>query len=95
MAQYSNGARAVILYLGGVPMIDITGLVALESSILKLHHAGVIVVLAAVNEEVARAINRSHLATIPHAVSIHKTLAGAEMYVRLVLPEEPAASQAV
>jgi SulP family sulfate permease len=90
MAQSSSGARAVILYLGGVPMIDMTGLVALESSILKLHDAGVLVVLAAVNEEVARAISRSHLATIPHAVSIHKTLASAEMYVRLVLPDRPA-----
>ncbi len=86
MAQYSRGARAVILYLGGVPMIDITGLVALESSVLKLHHAGVLVVLAGVNEEVASAINRSHLAKIPGVVSIHKTLASAEMYVRLASP---------
>jgi len=40
------GARAVVLALGTVPVIDATGLVALESAIERLHHMKKLVIIA-------------------------------------------------
>lgn len=79
-------ARGVIIYLGEVPMIDMTGLVALESTITKLHAARILVVLAGVRDAVAQAIARGGISDLPQHVSIHRTLAAAEMYVRLAFP---------
>jgi sulfate permease, SulP family len=41
----------VILYLGGVPAMDVTGLVALESVLANLKHARAFVILAGVREQ--------------------------------------------
>lgn len=87
IAESAGKARAVILYLGGVPMIDVTGLVALESAIRELQQAGVLVVLAGVRPPVAATIARSHIPHLPQRVSVYETLRSAEMYVRLALPE--------
>lgn len=89
-AQSIDGVRVVILFLGGVPMIDMTGLVALESSVERLQKAGNMVVLAGVNSEVADAINRSHIVENRNAISIHDSLKSAEIFVRLILPDHRA-----
>jgi SulP family sulfate permease len=87
LAESVGEARVVMLYLGDVPMIDMTGLVALESTIQKLHRAGILVVLADVNADVASTISRSKIIANREAVSVHDSIPGAEMFVRLILPE--------
>lgn len=89
-AESLDGIRVVILFLGGVPMIDMTGLVALESSVEKLQKAGIMVVLAGVNPRVANSIKRSRIVENRNAISIHDSLQSAEMFVRLILPEHRA-----
>ena len=46
LATVAGKARAVILYMGAVPAMDVTGLVALESSLKMLHASGAMVVIA-------------------------------------------------
>ncbi len=86
LAESVGQARAVIFHLVDVPMIDLTGLVALESAILKIRAAGMLVVLAGVQDEVAEVISRSKVIRATPEVSIHPTLKSAEMFVRLAVP---------
>lgn len=82
-------ARAVIFHLVNVPMIDMTGLVALESAIHKIRSAGMLVALAGVQGEVAEVISRSAALRGSPEVSIHPTLKSAEMFIRLAVPGQP------
>ncbi|TWT78734.1 C4-dicarboxylic acid transporter DauA [Planctomycetes bacterium CA13] len=86
MAEVTGDARALMLYLGNVSMIDMTGLIALESAVANLQNDGVMVVLAGVNDHVAKVIKRSSVINSP-SVSLHSTLASAEMFLRLALPD--------
>jgi SulP family sulfate permease len=83
-------AKAVILYMGGVPTMDVTGLVALETAIHKLQKTGALVVLAGVQPVPRQVMEKAGLRPEPGALSICRTLEEAEMLVRLVSPERAA-----
>jgi SulP family sulfate permease len=51
LAPVGGKARAVILQMDAVPVMDISGLVALETAIDKLHHQDTFVVLAGVQKQ--------------------------------------------
>jgi SulP family sulfate permease len=57
----SGTHEAIILYLGQVPAIDATGLVALETTVDKLKRAGHKVILAGMKPQVADVVARSTL----------------------------------
>lgn len=82
--------KAVILYMGGVPTMDVTGLVALETAIHKLQKTGTLVVLAGVQAGPRRVMENAGLHPEPGRLSICRTLEEAEMLVRLVSPDYPA-----
>jgi SulP family sulfate permease len=58
-AKDSWGSQAVILFLGQVPAIDATGLVALETLIHKLKRGGHKVILAGLKPQVAEVVERA------------------------------------
>ncbi|MEO8277305.1 MAG: C4-dicarboxylic acid transporter DauA [Thermoanaerobaculia bacterium] len=55
----ARGVRVVVFDLRGVPLLDATGLVALESTVSKLREAGVFVVLAGVQTGPLRVLARA------------------------------------
>jgi SulP family sulfate permease len=89
-AQNLGQAKAVIFYMGSVPTMDVTGLVALETAIRKLQTAGALVVLADVQSQPAEVLARAGLRRDPGRLSICRTLSEAEMLVRLAVPGETA-----
>jgi SulP family sulfate permease len=59
--QVSGSRDAIILYLGQVPAIDATGLVALETTVDKLRRSHHKVILAGMRPQVAEVVARSSL----------------------------------
>lgn len=57
--QVTGGERAVILDLDAVPMMDATGLLNLESTVGRLHEAGLSVILCAVRERPMEVLRRA------------------------------------
>ena len=57
--------QVVILYLGQVPAIDATGLVALESALGKLHRGHIKVILAGLQKQPAAALDRAGIVRLP------------------------------
>ena len=85
LATAGERASVVILDLAGVPVIDATGLVALESAIRKLHTAGVMVVLTASKPQPLEVMAKAGIRDEPRRLAFCKTLGEAEMLVRLVV----------
>ncbi|MCC7146698.1 MAG: C4-dicarboxylic acid transporter DauA [Phycisphaeraceae bacterium] len=77
---------AVIFWLGAVPTMDITGLVALESAIRKFQAMGAMVVLTDIQPEPAALLSRAEIKDDPGRLAICHSLQEAEMLVRLVDP---------
>ncbi|MEZ6193410.1 MAG: C4-dicarboxylic acid transporter DauA [Phycisphaerales bacterium] len=92
LATAGERASVVILDLAGVPVIDATGLVALESAIKKLQSAGVMVVLADCNAQPMDVMQKAGIHDIPHKLAVCKTLSEAEMLVRLVVHDKLASN---
>ncbi len=92
LASIGEKTSVVILDLAGVPVIDATGLVALESAITKLQSAGVMVVLADVKPQPLQVIRKAGLKDEPHKLAVCQTLKEAEMLVRLLEHERSASS---
>jgi SulP family sulfate permease len=67
VAEVSNTqtARAVILYLGQVPVIDATGLVALETALDKLKRSGRKVILVGLQQQPAEVLARAGIVREP------------------------------
>jgi SulP family sulfate permease len=86
LTESNARAQAVILYMGGVPTMDVTGLVALETAVRKLQKAGAMIVLAGVQPQPAAIMARAGLQRDPGRLSICRTLSEAEMLVRLAFP---------
>ncbi len=84
LATAEDRASVVILDLAGVPVIDATGLVALESAIKKLQSAGVMVVLADCKPQPMDVMRKAGMHDEPHKLALCKTLGEAEMLARLV-----------
>lgn len=51
--------RVLILYLGAVPAIDVTGLVALESALSRLRQQGVFCIMAGLREQPASVLRKA------------------------------------
>ncbi|MFO0973190.1 MAG: SulP family inorganic anion transporter [Phycisphaerae bacterium] len=64
------GVRCVVLNLSDVPVIDATGLVNLESTVERLNHAGVYVILAGVQSAPAEALRRAKILESPGRLTI-------------------------
>jgi len=53
------GIEVVVLDLSSVPVIDVTGLVSLESAVSRLHQLGIRIVLGGIQEQPLRVLSRS------------------------------------
>jgi len=79
-----GNVSVVILDLGGVPAIDATGMVALESAIRKLQVSGVMVLLADCKPQPMEVMRRAGMKDEPGKLALCKTLGEAEMLARLL-----------
>ncbi len=70
-------ARAIILDVSAVPAMDATGLVNLESAIERLHKAHSLVVLAGVQRQPAKVLERAGLVDTPGRLVLCKTVQAA------------------
>jgi len=77
LSQIHSGTRAVVFDLGQVPVIDATGLVALESAIDKLYAEKRMVFLAEVMPQPARIFNKAGFRTQYPDLQILPTAQGA------------------
>jgi sulfate permease, SulP family len=75
-------ARAVILDLTGVPAMDVSGLVALESALDRLQRAGVLVVLAGARPQPARVLAKAGIIPRPGRLAVCDDMADAAALVR-------------
>jgi SulP family sulfate permease len=64
------GVQVVVLDLRSVPVLDSTGLVALESTVAKVRDAGVVVVLGGVQPQPLRALARAGWRNVPGSLAI-------------------------
>jgi sulfate permease, SulP family len=79
-------SRVVVLALGAVPVIDATGLVALESAIESLHASKKLVVISGPLPEPRRVFDKANLETVHEHVFLAETLAaGVQLAGDLVL----------
>ena len=78
-------ARAVILVMDGVPVMDVTGLVALESAIEKLHAHRTFVVLAGVQAQPREVLEKAGVLEQPGKLAMCRDGAEAVLIVRLTL----------
>jgi sulfate permease, SulP family len=67
-------ARAAILHVGAVPIMDVTGLVALETAIQRLNKKGIFVVVAGVQPQPAKLFERSGLVGDPERLALCRDL---------------------
>jgi SulP family sulfate permease len=61
---------AVVIDLEGVPAIDATGLVALESTVDKLNQAGIRVILTGIQPQPQRALQKAGIAQRSHLIHV-------------------------
>jgi SulP family sulfate permease len=66
--------RALILYLGAVPAMDVTGLVALESALARLKQQGVTCVIAGLRPQPAAVLQKAGVKDDPGHLHIVETL---------------------
>ncbi len=64
------GVKVVVLDLRSVPMLDSTGLVALESSVAQVRDSGVLVVLGGVQPQPLRVLARAGWRNVPGSLAI-------------------------
>lgn len=77
LAAVDETAHCVVLDMKAVPAIDATGLVNLESTIRRINDAGAKVVLAGVQAQPARALERGGIHEVPGRLAIRSDLNGA------------------
>ncbi|HLF55505.1 MAG TPA: C4-dicarboxylic acid transporter DauA [Thermoanaerobaculia bacterium] len=65
-----KGFKVVILDVSSVPIIDATGLVALDSTVGKLRDGGLVVVLAGVQQQPLRVLARAGWRNVPGSLAI-------------------------
>ena len=78
-------ARALILVMNGVPVMDVTGLVALESAIARLQAHRTFVVLAGVQAQPREVLERAGVREEPGKLAICADPGEAALIVRLTL----------
>jgi SulP family sulfate permease len=80
------GVRAVILDLSAVPMMDASGAVALESAVTRLRQHKVLTILAGVNGQPRKVLERVGLKGARHELRITRSL---EQALRIAATAEP------
>jgi SulP family sulfate permease len=97
LAPVAGTARVVILEMSAVPVMDMTGLVALESAIAKLQKKGTFVVLAGVQRQPQSILSRAGLGEEPGRLAVCDSHAEALLVARTYvgLTEEPSPPAAV
>jgi len=84
--QYvGDHSRVVILDVHAVPSLDVTGLVALESAIARLHKRKALVILAGVQPQPARVLDRSALQPAPGKLQFAASMQEAADQARAVI----------
>lgn len=83
LLRTDKNVDVVVLHLGGVPTMDMTGLTALETAIKHLHQRNIFVVLAAVQTQPAELMQRAGLEEIPGKLIMTTTLDEALAHARL------------
>jgi sulfate permease, SulP family len=84
LSRVPVAARAAILHVGAVPVMDVTGLVALETAIQRLNKKGMLVVVAGVQPQPRKLFAKSGLVAVPGRLALCETLDDA---VALVGPQ--------
>ncbi|MDP7320833.1 MAG: C4-dicarboxylic acid transporter DauA [Bacteriovoracaceae bacterium] len=74
MSNITDDIKVVIFSMHGVPIIDVTGLVALESAFKKLSNRGRYVLLTEVNDQVQELLNKSNILNSNPQFKIFKSL---------------------
>ncbi|MEX2213397.1 MAG: C4-dicarboxylic acid transporter DauA [Phycisphaeraceae bacterium] len=74
LLQIGNGVRIIILDLRSVPVMDITGLVNLQSALDRLAKLHVLVILAGVQKQPMQVIAKAHLRKDRHFLSVCGTI---------------------
>lgn len=70
LTRVRSKTRAVILEMDDVPVMDVTGLVALESAVQRLHAAGIFVAIAGVQPQPMSVLAKSSLRPDPARLAI-------------------------
>lgn len=86
LAQVSEGVRVVLLDVRDVPAMDATGLVNLESTLARLHRAGVMVILGGVQPQPASLLARAGIESEDGRVVLCESFDDAVALARLLLP---------
>ena len=84
-----KGVKVVVLDLRFVPIIDASGLVALDSTVGKLRDAGIVVVLAGVQPQPLRALAKAHWRNVPGSLAIGKSFERALEVARAYAIDSP------
>jgi len=66
----AKGVRVVVLDLRAVPMLDATGLTALDSAVARLRDQSIVVILAGVQPQPLRALAKAHWRNVPGSLAI-------------------------
>jgi sulfate permease, SulP family len=82
---FGDHSRVVILDVHSVPVLDVTGLVALESAISRLHKRKALVILAGVQPQAARVLARSALKATPGKLQFASSMQEAADEARAVI----------
>jgi SulP family sulfate permease len=81
--NYAKRPRAIILVMNAVPMMDVTGLVALESILEKLRRMKIMVILSGLQDQPAELLERGGIKPIPGKFAICYDLEQAYMLASL------------
>lgn len=77
LAQTHSDPRVLILRMGGVPFMDITGLQALEEAVQQLQRRGVRVLLCELTPRVERKLRRAQLLALIGTANVYPTFVAA------------------
>lgn len=93
--RIDDHCEVVILDMESVPVMDISGVVALDSAIRRLHADGICVVLAGVRGQPAKVLARAGIEEVPGRLLIEGKVSTAIWRVRRLLGLEDTASVAL
>jgi len=84
LREHSSGLKAVILQMGAVPTMDISGVIALKSALESLHQKNIFVVLANVQEQPLEVLKRAGVEPVDEKLafcdSLHSSIAMARSH---------------
>ncbi len=86
-----KGVTVVVLDLRSVPVLDATGLVALESTVSKLRHGGLVVVLAGIQGQPLRALAKAGWRNVAGSLAIGRDFERALETARAYAESDPEA----